>query len=55
MKASVLYLLTVSGAPLGAGVPELVGFLVGPVRGIGYRWGNETCSLVSGFNLPTLE
>lgn len=28
---------------------------MGPVRGIGCRWGNKPRSLISGFNLPMLE
>lgn len=52
MKASVLYLITVSQR---VGVPELVSFLMGSVKGIGYRWGNEASSLFSGFNIPALE
>lgn len=55
MKSSVLYLITVSRGSSGSWSARIGWLFNGACQGNWLQMGNETCSLISGFNVPTLE
>lgn len=55
MNSRVLYLITVSRGSSGSWSARIGWLFNGACQGNWLQMGNETCSLISGFNVPTLE